>query len=82
MGKLNVSKKRKKEKKLGKVDVTKAFLTHAMKKLKYFKGFFFFLISFLACHGKLVPIHNLVELELFYLLGILRYEQNKGAERP
>ena len=66
---------------MGKVDVTKASPTHAMKKLKYFKGFFFFLISFLARHGKLVPIHNLVKLEWFYLLGILRYEQNKGAER-
>ena len=64
------------------VDVTEASLTHAMKKLKYFKGFFFFLISFLVCHGKLVPLHNLVKPELFYLLEIWRYEQNKGAERP
>ena len=61
MGKLNVSKKGKKIPKVGKVDVTKASLTHAMKKLKYFKEFFFFLISFLVCHGKLVPIHNLVK---------------------
>ena len=85
MGKLNLSKKRKKsiiKPKVGKVDVTKVSLTHAMKKLKYFKGFFFFLISFLVCHGKLVAIHNLVKLELFYLLGIWSYEQNKGAERP
>ena len=65
-----------------KVDVTIASLTHAMKKLKYFKGFFFFVISFLVCHGKLVPLHNLVKSELFYLLEIWRYENNKGAERP
>ena len=65
-----------------KVDVTISSLTHAMKKLKYFKGFFFFVISFLVCHGKLVPLHNLVKSELFYLLEIWRYENNKGAERP
>lgn len=65
-----------------KVDVTIASLTHAMKKLKYFKGFLFFFISFLVCHGKLLPLHNLVKSELFYLLEIWRYEQNKGAERP
>ena len=27
-----------------------------------------------------MPIQNLVKLELFYLLEIWRYEQNKGAE--
>ena len=65
-----------------KVDVTIASLTHAMKKLKYFKGLFFFVISFLVCHGKLVPLHNLVKSELFYLLESWRYEKNKGAKRP
>ena len=39
MGKLYLSKKRKKYPKVIKVDVTEASLTHAMKKLKYFKGF-------------------------------------------
>ena len=65
-----------------KVDVTIASLTHAMKKLKYFKEFFFFVISFLVCHRKLVPLHNLVKSEFFYLLESWRYEKNKGAERP
>ena len=65
-----------------KVDVTIASLTHAMEKLKYFKGLFFFVISFLVWHGKLVPLHNLVKSELFYLLEIWRYKKNKGAERP
>ena len=82
MGKLNLSKKRKKTQKVLNVDVTQASLTHAMKKLKYFKGVFFFYISLLVCHGKLVPLHNLVKSEFFYLLEIWRYEQNKGAERP
>ena len=63
-----------------KVDVTKASLTHAMKKLIYFKGFVFFFTSFLVCNGKLLPLHNLVKSELFYLLESWRYEQNKGAE--
>ena len=35
-----------------KVDVTKASQTHAMKKSKQFKGFFFFLMSFPVSHGK------------------------------
>ena len=53
-----------------------------MKKLKYLEGLFFFFIFFLVCHGKLLPLHNLVKSELFYLLDISRYEQIKGAERP
>ena len=60
-----------------KVDVTRASLTHALKKLKYFRGFFFFLISFLVCHEKLVPLHNLVKSELFYLLESWRYEEKQ-----
>ena len=51
-------------------------------KVQIFQRLFFLLISFLACHGKLVPLHNMVYIELFYLLEICRYEQNKGAERP
>ena len=66
-GKLNLSKKKKKWPKLLakviKVDVTKASLTHTMKKLKYFKGLFFFFISVLVCYGKLLPLHNLVKSE-------------------
>ena len=65
-----------------KVDVTEASLTHAMKKLKYLKRFFFLQIFFLVCHGKLVPLQNLVKSEMFYLLEIWRYKQNKVAERP
>ena len=53
-----------------------------MKKLKYFKGLFFFFISFLVCHVKLLPLQNLLKLELFYLLEISRYELYKGGERP
>ena len=37
------------------------------------------MISFLVCHGKLVPLHNVVKPEWFYVLEILRYEQSKGA---
>ena len=46
------------------------------------KGFFFFFVTFLVCHGKLLPVHNLIKSKLFYLLEIWRYEQNKGEERP
>ena len=45
IGRLNLSKKKKKPK-VAKVDVKKASLTHAMKKLKYLKGFSWFLFRF------------------------------------
>ena len=55
-----------------------------MKKLKYIEGVFFLLHfrSGLPLKKKLLPLHNLVKSELFYMLEIWRYEQNKGAEGP
>ena len=47
-----------------------------------FQRIFFFFISFLVFNGKLLSLHNLVKSELFYLLQIWRYEQNKGTECP
>ena len=53
-----------------------------MKKFRYFKGFFFFFISFLVCNAKLVSLHNLVKSELFNLLEIWRYKQKKVQNVP
>ena len=64
------------------VDVTKASLTHAIKRLKYIKGFFLSSFPFRFAIKKLLPLQHLVKSKLSYLLEVWRYEQNKGAECP
>ena len=51
-------------------------------KVKIFQRAVFFFISFLVCHGKLLPLHNLIKSELFYFLEIWGYEQKKVQNSP
>ena len=77
-GKVKFIQEIKLDPKVIKKDFIKASLTHQWKNLNKSRCFIF-LNCLSGLPWKLVPLHNLVKSEWFYVLEIWRYEQSKRA---